>query len=343
MAIKRFAGDRFSGQSSDTKPTNVLSGATFFETDTGRIFTYDGSSWTEAPYSDSSDLSDYQLLSEKDQANGYAGLDSSGLIKTSQLPDLAITETHVVADITARDNLTVQEGDVAVVEDASGDPDVDSGAQSYIWDGSEWHALKSPDDVVQSVNGETGTVTLDTDDISEGASNLYYTETRVSNNSDVSANTSARHDQNTDTELAQGTADAVTAASLRTHLDDGDIHAPLDDASTTASNLWSADQIQSQIEAHEGLPGGSDTEIQFNDSDAFGGSPDFTWDNTAKIFRAAAYHKIAETSAALPSVSRGEIMDYVETEEVGTDTITRVKSRLSNGTDVIVASFVEPT
>ena len=32
---------------------------------------------------------------------------------------------------------------------------------------------------VQSVNGETGAVTLDTDDISEGAVNFYYTDAKV--------------------------------------------------------------------------------------------------------------------------------------------------------------------
>lgn len=42
---------------------------------------------------------------------------------------------------------------------------------------------------VDSVNGEIGTVVLDTDDISEGTTNLYYTEARVSANTDVAANT----------------------------------------------------------------------------------------------------------------------------------------------------------
>ena len=43
--------------------------------------------------------------------------------------------------------------------------------------------------VVTSVNTETGDVVLDTDDVDEGASNLYYTESRVSNNTSVVANT----------------------------------------------------------------------------------------------------------------------------------------------------------
>ena len=42
---------------------------------------------------------------------------------------------------------------------------------------------------VDSVNGDTGVVVLDTDDIGEGTTNLYYTEGRVSANSSVAANT----------------------------------------------------------------------------------------------------------------------------------------------------------
>ena len=42
---------------------------------------------------------------------------------------------------------------------------------------------------VTSVNTQTGDVVLDTDDISEGTSNLYYTEARVSANTSVAANT----------------------------------------------------------------------------------------------------------------------------------------------------------
>ena len=42
---------------------------------------------------------------------------------------------------------------------------------------------------VTSVNTQTGVVVLDTDNISEGSSNLYYTESRVSANSSVAANT----------------------------------------------------------------------------------------------------------------------------------------------------------
>lgn len=45
MAIKRYVGDRFVGLSGDTKPTNVILGATFLETDTKDNLFFDGSSW----------------------------------------------------------------------------------------------------------------------------------------------------------------------------------------------------------------------------------------------------------------------------------------------------------
>jgi len=47
MAIKRYAGDKFTGLSSDTKPTNVPDGATFYELDTKKTYVRYSSTWTE--------------------------------------------------------------------------------------------------------------------------------------------------------------------------------------------------------------------------------------------------------------------------------------------------------
>lgn len=105
-------------------------------------------------------------------AGGVASLDVGGKIPSSQLPAIAITEVFVVADIAARDALTVgpndgevQQGDVAIVTDASADPAVNSGAASYIYDGTGYQRLITPDAPVLSVNGETGVVTLDSSEI----------------------------------------------------------------------------------------------------------------------------------------------------------------------------------
>ena len=124
------------------------------------------------------------FIDSKGQASGLAELDGSGLIPSAQIPAIAITQVDVVADIPARDALTPQVGDVAKVTDSDGS----GNPQTYIWDGTTWIDIQETSNVI-SVNGSTGVVVLDTDDISE-ATNLYYTEVRVAANSAVAANTS---------------------------------------------------------------------------------------------------------------------------------------------------------
>lgn len=106
-------------------------------------------------------ISAYQLLSEKDQPSGYAGLDVSGKINPSQLPSMAITDTFVVTSELEMLALVAQTGDVAVRNDES---------KSYILQGTDpslltdWQELLSPTDSVQSVFGRTGVVTAQTND-----------------------------------------------------------------------------------------------------------------------------------------------------------------------------------
>ena len=47
---------------------------------------------------------------------------------------------------------------------------------------ANWIELDSPTDAVQSVNGKKGAVVLSTDDIAEGTTNQYFTETRATQN-----------------------------------------------------------------------------------------------------------------------------------------------------------------
>lgn len=60
-----------------------------------------------------------------------------------------------------------------------------------IYNGSVWQKVDNTDAVI-SVNGQVGIVNLTTSNISEGT-NLYFTQERVSANTDVAANTAARH------------------------------------------------------------------------------------------------------------------------------------------------------
>ena len=138
-----------------------------------------------------SQLSSYQLTSEKNAANGYAGLDASSKINPSQLPAIAITDTFVVASQAAMLALVAQTGDIAVRTDVE---------QTFILQGTDpsvlgdWVLLQTPTDAVASVFGRTGVVTAqsgdytaaqvtnafdktadDTDDITEGATNKFAT------------------------------------------------------------------------------------------------------------------------------------------------------------------------
>jgi hypothetical protein len=81
---------------------------------------------------------------------------------------------------------------------------------------------------VQSVNGATGSVTLDTDDISEGT-NLYYTEARVNSNTNVAANTTHRGQTNNPHGTDIGNLGAGTLAELNSKIS----NATLDDASAS--------------------------------------------------------------------------------------------------------------
>ena len=105
-------------------------------------------------------------------------VNAQGKIDESLLPALAITEVHEVANQAEMLALTAQVGDIAIRTDES---------KSYILSASpastvaNWKLLRTPTDLVLSVNGKTGAVVLSTTDIAEG-SNLYYTEARATAN-----------------------------------------------------------------------------------------------------------------------------------------------------------------
>ena len=124
--------------------------------------------------------------SEMATANGVATLDANGKLPTSQVPSLAITDTYVVTNPADRLALTLADrGDVAIVTSEN---------KSYILQvepysiAGNWKLILTPTSPVNSVNGQTGNISLTTTDISEGT-RLYYTDARVGSNSYVTANT----------------------------------------------------------------------------------------------------------------------------------------------------------
>jgi hypothetical protein len=143
-----------------------------------KIKTVDGSgSGLDADLLDGKDSSYFQVAlgyypenpANKNALNGYAGL-TNGKIDANQLPSVAITDTFVVASQVDMLALTAQTGDVAIRTDIS---------KSFILQGVDpanignWQELRTPVDVVQSVAGKTGVVTLVKADV--GLSNVDNT------------------------------------------------------------------------------------------------------------------------------------------------------------------------
>lgn len=149
--------------------------------------TVDGSgSGLDADTLDGHNTDYFVLASEKGANSGVATLDASGKIPASQLPNSvmdylgtynATTNTPTLA------NGTGSAGDVYLVSTAG---TVDFGAGNVVlalgdwvvYNGSIWEKSTHSNSVA-SVNGQTGIVSLDTDDISEGSTNLYFTNERA--------------------------------------------------------------------------------------------------------------------------------------------------------------------
>lgn len=98
-----------------------------------------------------------------DELTGFAELSQDGVVLSSQIPDLAVTETYTVADQSERLALSVQEGDIAIQTDES---------QSYIFTGgdstqdSNWSQIVTPPAPIDTVFGRTGDVVAQSGDYS---------------------------------------------------------------------------------------------------------------------------------------------------------------------------------
>jgi hypothetical protein len=116
---------------------------------------------------------------------------TTGVLPTSVIPPIAIGEVFEVASEVEQLALTAQTGDVAIRIDESKTYMKNSGTSGTMTDWTELLFAGGAGSVI-SVNGQTGVVVLTTTNIAEGT-NEYYTEAKVSANSDVAANTAARH------------------------------------------------------------------------------------------------------------------------------------------------------
>lgn len=72
-------------------------------------------------------------VTQKGVNDGVATLGTDGKIPAAQLPALVVTSVSVVADLTARNALVVQSGDVAIVTGIS---------ETFIYDGTVWQEYR---------------------------------------------------------------------------------------------------------------------------------------------------------------------------------------------------------
>jgi hypothetical protein len=163
------------------------------------------------------DSSSLVRTSSLGQPNGVATLDGGGKIASSQLPAISLAEVFVVQTIELRNALTVQEGDIAVVTDTS---------QTFIYDGSAWIEISASGSVT-SVNSQTGNVVLTTDNIDEGNSRLYFTDTRAKTAAVLNTLSGSQTDQ------------APSVQSVKTYLSSSvsNINSRLDQVDTTLGQI----------------------------------------------------------------------------------------------------------
>lgn len=123
--------------------------------------------------------------SEKGANNGVATLDAGGKIPVSQLPNAVMTYEGTWDASTNTPTLADGVGNAGMVylTTVGGTVDFGSGNITFapgdwvVYNGAEWEKAINSNAVV-SVNGQTGVVSLDTDDIPEGSA-LYFTDARA--------------------------------------------------------------------------------------------------------------------------------------------------------------------
>ena len=102
-------------------------------------------------------------------------LDSNGKLPTGIIPAIAITDTLTASSEAEMLALSAQKGDMCIRTDTNAVYVLSADDPSVL---ANWIQINIPSGGVISVNGQTGAVVLDSDDITEGSNHLYYTDSR---------------------------------------------------------------------------------------------------------------------------------------------------------------------
>jgi hypothetical protein len=171
------------------------------------------------------DNSTYQVTSEKAQPNGYASLDGNGKVPLTQINDALIGNVNYQGLWNAATNTPTlvnppssgTKGYYYIVSTAGTFASISFEVGDWIIsNGSAWQKVDNTD-AVSSVFGRTGNVIAANGDYNTSQvtelTNLYYTEARVSANTDVAANTAARHNA-----VTLGTANGLSLSTQQLSL-----------------------------------------------------------------------------------------------------------------------------
>jgi hypothetical protein len=163
------------------------------------------------------------INNQKGANSGLATLDGAGKIPSTQLPATAIAETFVVNSQAAMLALTAQTGDIAIRTDVSKSFILSAEPASTL---ANWVELLSPTDAVQSVDGNTGVITLSGTYLNKTtgvlAGNLNAGGFTVTNLATPSSNSDAATKVYVDTVAGSATAAAASAAAAATTYDNFD-------------------------------------------------------------------------------------------------------------------------
>ncbi|GAB4375599.1 MAG: hypothetical protein Kow00114_38860 [Kiloniellaceae bacterium] len=168
--VKGRAAGAGSGDPQDLSPAQLLA----------LLLPADGAgSGLDADTLDGNQAAAFQLVSEKGQANGYAGLDSGGKVPAAQLPDAVVGALNYRGTWNANSNSPALSGGggggsqghyyrVATAGSSSLDGTADWQVGDYVVNnGSAWEKIDNTDQVV-SVHGRQGAVVANSGDYNAG-------------------------------------------------------------------------------------------------------------------------------------------------------------------------------
>ncbi len=167
------------------------------------------------------DLTGLEVKSNKNTANGYAGLGSDGKLISSQLPSITICDTFISSSQTGMLALTAETGDITVRTDLN---------KSFILKGTDpkvladWQELLTPTSAVTTVFGRNGAITAQTgdysaDQINETATRKFQTTTQNAHN-DATSPIQGQLDNKQTTLISGATIKTINGVSL---LGSGDV------------------------------------------------------------------------------------------------------------------------